>query len=960
MILIDTGSGTLVAALVLFFGVSLPAYAQTGSVAGTVVDAETGESLIGANVILQGTSVGSTTDLDGRYVIRNVESGRYDLVFSYVGYTAATVRNVVVSGGETTRIDLSLRPEAVGMDEVVVEAAALENTEAALLRQRQKAAAMSDAISAEAIGRSGSSTAADAMTKVTGASVVDGKYVYVRGLGDRYVNTQLNGASLPSADPDRNAVPLDLFPANLLDNVVTAKTFTADQPGSSSGGTVNIATRSFPESFSLQFSTTLSTSSNVGLNGDFLSYHGGEAGWLGMNGGTHELPEILKDETFVIPNVGEAYTDAEKAQQLDEVSKSFKGVMAPSRLPAPLSQSYSFSTGNQIDMMGRPLGVIASLSYSRSATGYEGGTTARYNLTGHVSQTDVLNNDFLLSDARGIDEVVWAALVNVAYKLHPKHEIGVNLMRNHGGESVARYQTGTFLRDLSPGATYETRTLRYTERRLNSIQVRGEHALSDRGVKIVWTATTSETVQDEPDLRFFTDNYTPLERNGKIDTVYAIRPSIYPVPTRYFRHMDEASRIADASLSIPFRQWSGLGAQVKVGGNFAEKNRRFRERRFEFRQDRIAYAGDPFAFFEEQNLGINQNASTDRFFRFGNYVVDATQASSNYDGSQRVAAGFVMIDLPVTRRLRAVAGLRFESTDMTATSQDTRLDEGRVDERDLLPSLNVIYETGRNMNVRLAYGRTLARPTFREIAPYASYNFVGDYIFLGNPNLKRTLIDNYDVRWEWFVRPGEIVAVSAFYKYFRNPIEKALNPIAAAANPEVQFRNVDDAEVLGLEFEARKKLEKLGLDHFQIGANVSLVRSDVDIAADELEAIRAVDPDAASSRDLQGQSPFTVNVDATYDNPGIGTTVSAYYNVFGARLDRVATGGTPNVYEQPMHQLYLTLRQRLYFGFALKGRVKNVLNQTHEYGHSYKDEFFVSEVYGYGRSYSLGVSYNIE
>ena len=958
MQIIHPGTRVLAIVLLLITAGIDSTHAQTASITGTVHDAESGESLIGANVVIEGSAVGTTSDLDGHYVIKNVAPGSYNLVFSYIGYNSTTVRNVDVVAGKATTINLSLTPEAIGMDEVVVEAEAVRNSEGALLRERQKAAAVSDAISAEAIGRSGSSTAADAMKNVTGASVANGRYVYVRGLGDRYVNTQLNGANLPSADPDRNSVQLDLFPANLLDNIITAKTFTPDQPGSFSGGTVNIATRRFPERFTLQFSSSISASSNVGVNADFLSYHGGEAGWLGMNGGTHELPPLLEDGEFVIPTIGQAYTDADAAQQLDEASKAFNGVMAPSRLPAPISQSYSISTGNQIDFLGRPLGVIGSLSYSRNATGYEGGTTGRYNLTGHVSETDVLNNDFHLADSRGVDEVLWGALFNVAYRPHPKHDLGFNFMRSNGGESEARFQTGSFPRDLGPNATYETRSLRYTERQLNSIQLRGEHALSNRGARIEWNATTSKTMQDEPDLRFFTNNFTLVSRDGTVDTVHAIRPDIYPVPTRYFRRMDEDTRLVDASVAFPVRQWAGLPAQIKIGGTYGGSDRHFRERRFEFRQDRTFYSGDPFVFFDQKNLGISESESTDRFFRFGNFVIDATQASSNYDGSQRIGAGFAMIDLPLTRRLRAIAGLRLETTDMAVLSHDDRLEEGRLDERDILPSVNLVYQTGANMNVRAAYGRTLARPTFREIAPYASFNFVGDYIFVGNPDLKRTLIDNYDARWEWFTRSGEIIAVSAFYKYFRNPIEKALNPIAA--NPEVQFRNVDYAEVLGLELEARKSLDQIGLNAFQIGANVSLVRSRVDIAADELELIRSIDPDASASRDLQGQSPYTVNVDVTYDNPSAGTSVSAYYNVFGSRLDRVATGATPDVYEQPFHQLDLMIRQRLVFGFDLRGSVKNLLNQAHEFAHSYKGSLFISEGYGYGRSYSLGLSYNIE
>lgn len=950
------------AALFVCFGLSSTGFAQTGSISGTIVDSESGETLIGANVVIHGTSIGSTTDLAGRYSINGVEPGSHDLVFSYIGYTSKTVTGVDVEAGKTTRVELALAPEAIGLEEVVVEARALENTEAALLKQRQKAAAVSDAISAEGISQSGSSTAADAMQKVTGVSVVGGRYVYVRGLGDRYMNTQLNGASLPSADPDRNSVPLDLFPANLLDNIVTTKTFTPDQPGSFSGGSVNIGTKSFPEAFSLSFSSSLSYAGGIGPGGSFLSYHGGSAGWLGNNGGTHKLPDVLRDETLAIPDLGSAFTDAEAAQELDRLSKSFNQVMAPTRLSAPLNQSYSFSMGNQLPLLGRPLGVVASISYSRNVREYEDGVTARYQLTGNADQTDQLTSDFRLEDHRGVDEVLWGALVNANYRPHPKHELGFNYMRNESGESMARYQFGAFPRDLSSEAVYETRTLQYVERELDSYQARGEHVLfGDRSLKVEWNGTLSTTIQDEPDLRFFTNNYTPLDRGGTVDTVYTIRPSIYPVPTRYFRTMDEETQSAAIDLSLPFRQWSGLSAQLKIGGSGQSKVRTFRERRFEFRQDKIRYDGNEHTFFDDEHVGILEDESTGRFFRFGNFVMDATQPSSNYDGDQEIYAFFGMVDIPITRDLRAVGGLRYETTHMRAASLDPALDEGVIDTRDLLPSMNLVYGIVDDMNIRLAYGRTLARPTFREIAPYASFSFVGDYIFLGNTDLDRALIDNYDLRWEWFARPGEIFAVSGFYKYFRNPIERAFNPVAAASNPNIQFQNVDNAIVYGVEFEARKNLDQIAgfLRHVQAGANVSVVQSRVDIQPDELALIRALRPDASPTRPLQGQSPYTVNLDLTYDNFDSGTTASVYYNVFGERLDRVATGGTPNIFEQPRHIIDVTFKQRLLFEFSLKASVKNLLDETSVYSQTYKGDRYVAEEYGFGRSYSLGITYEL-
>ncbi|WP_456427857.1 TonB-dependent receptor domain-containing protein [Rhodocaloribacter sp.] len=932
---------------------------ERGKIAGVVVDAETGETLIGANVVLAGTTTGSTTDLDGRYEIPNLAPGLYALQFSYVGYNPATVENVEVNAGATTRLDVSLASEAIEVGEVFVEARAVRDSEAALLRERQKAAAVSDAISAEAIGRSGSSSAADAMRKVTGAAVVGGKYVYVRGLGDRYMTTQLNGAELPTADPDRNAVAFDLFPAGLLDNIVTTKTFTPDKPGNFTGGSVNISTKDYPEVFNLSVSSSLSYNSNIGVGGDFLSYSGGTVGVFGDNGGAHRLPAALRDPNVEIPPLGEAFTDPVKARQLDRLSKAFDQTMTPAVFSAPVNRNYSLSIGNQMRLFGRPLGVVGGVSYARSRTGYAGGTTARYQLTGKVAEVDGLNNDFRFEDVKGVDEVLWGGLVNASYKLHPRHELGLNYLYNKSAESTARFQHGSFPRDLSPDAVYETRVLRFVERSLNSVQGRGEHAFGK--TKLTWNTTYARSRQDEPDLRYFTNNFSVVERGGVVDTLYTVQASIYPVPTRYFRTLEEDGWTSNLDYSIPVRSWNGLQGRLKAGGSYTRKVRSFRERRFEFRTDSRAgrYAGDPETFFGVQNVGILEDQSTDRFFRFGNYVVDASQPSSNYDGKQTIAAAYVMAEWPLTRRLRLIAGVRYETTDIEVASLDTSLARGRLADRDWLPSANLIYRLSDRMNLRLAYGRTLARPVFRELAPYASFAFVGDYIFIGNPALRRTLIDNLDVRWEWFLHPGEILAVSGFHKSFRNPIERAVNPIAAAANPEVQFRNVDRANVTGLEFEARKNLGGVAgvFRHLQVGGNVSLVHSSVDIAPDELALVRAFDPSAPASRPLLGQSGYTVNVDATYDNPTTGTTLSVYYNVFGKRLDKVSIGGTPDIYEKPQNVVDLTFKQRIWRGLDLRFAAKNLLDARFRLAHDFKGREYVTQEYRLGRSYSLGVSF---
>jgi TonB-dependent Receptor Plug Domain. len=260
-----------------------------------------GESLPGANVRVEGTSTGTSTDLNGRYRLNGLAPGAYDLVFSFVGFQQKTVTGVEVSSGQTTPLDVALAEESAQLEEVVVEAQAARDSEAGLLKDRAKAAAVSDAISAETISQMGAGTVADAMSNVTGASVVDGKYVNVRGLQGRYVDVQLDNSTLPTPDPDGNSVPLDLFPSNLIDNIVTTKSFTPDEPATFTGGSIDVTTKSFPEEFFLNASFSTSFNSEVGIGGDILR----------PTGGLGAVPSAADDEN-VPENIAQTFNDPEK------------------------------------------------------------------------------------------------------------------------------------------------------------------------------------------------------------------------------------------------------------------------------------------------------------------------------------------------------------------------------------------------------------------------------------------------------------------------------------------------------------------------------------------------------------------------------------------------------------------------------------------------------------------------
>ncbi|MEM1127049.1 MAG: TonB-dependent receptor [Bacteroidota bacterium] len=975
-------------------------FAQTGTIAGTIVDAENGETIIGANVLVAGTTFGAATDIDGNFSIPSLQPGTYTINATYIGYNPITIQNVDVVAGETTRLEFAMTSDAVAMEELVVEARALQNTEASLLRDRQKSAAVSDAISAEAISRSGAGDAAAAMTKVTGASVVGGKYVYIRGLGDRYATTTLNGSTLPSADPDRKAFQLDLFPSALLDNIVTLKTFTPDKPGDFSGGLVDVSTKTFPDAFTLQFSTSITYDELASGASNFLTYAGGNQDWLGFDDGTRALPDLLDghDPTQQLPtqqdlrDVQRDVTNedrASRAQTLNDFANAFNGVMTPTQDTAPVNYSFSGAIGGQSAFLGMPLGYTGSLSYGRSFSFYDDGVFSRWQLVGgSVDDVDDLTSEAYFgpnpdldvisradpleqsqfSNARGTEETNWGASGTLALRPSPNNELSLTVLRTQSGISQAAQLSG--FRDQNDAATFVTRALGYQERSLQTYQLGGEHYLNP--ITVEWKASYGRNTQEEPDLRYFSSTSNIQQTVAGLDTTYGLGGGNAPPPQRFFRDLEEDNIGLKLDVSVPFRQWNNLSAKLKVGGAFDDAGRIFRQRRFVYEEGRSVdfrdFEGDTDAYFSPDNFGVQDtlNVGDITAFDAGLYIIENSPPRANYDADRTVAAGYVMLELPVTSKLKLIGGARLETTQITNESFDDTLADslriGELDQTDLLPSLNAVYALNEQMNLRAAATRTLARPTFRELAPFQSFDFVGGDILEGNPLLDRTLITNLDLRWEWFIRPGELLAFSAFYKDFDQPIERVLRTVGEGRF--VSFQNVDQARVYGVELEARKRLDAFTsnpvLSRISLGGNFSLVESVVDIPAEEMIIIRASDPDASDTRSLEGQSPYLLNLSADYQNVESGTSIGIFYNIFGDRLLAVTEGATPDVFEKARGDLDLTISQDLPANLRVKLTAKNLLGADMREIQTFKDVEYDFRAFSRARTISIGVTYAID
>lgn len=932
---------------------------ESGTLSGKIVDNEFGEGLIGANVLVIGTSIGAATDVEGKYEIKGIPAGIYSVRFSSVGFAKKTVTNIEIKAGEVTKIDITLSTEAFETEEVVVTAQAVTNTEASLLVKRQKAMAVSDAISAEAISKSGSGDAAAAMKKVTGASVVGGKYVYVRGLGERYSATTLNGAELPSADPDKKSFQLDLFPSSLLENINTVKTFTPDKPGTFTGGLVDVTMKSFPEKFYVSFSASSSMNSQVTGSDNFILPNEGGNDWLGMDDGTRELPDLLKDPDVSIPSYTSVKTE-EDALYLDRISKSFNTVMTPRSASAPVNQAISFSVGNNLQLGEGTVGYFGSLTWNQNYSFYDNGELGRWNLVGPLAEVEGLDKQSLFNDTKGSREVNWGAVANLAYKHNSVGQLKVSYIRTQSGESTARYISG-FWKDIADEndenpAVYETRVLSWKERALNTVQFEGEHQLGFLfDSKFDWKASFSKNEQDEPDQRYFSNHYAWNKRDQKF--IYQSPTSLYSRPIRYFRDLEETNDNYQVNLQVPFSQWSGLSARLKVGGGYTKVDRDYKQRRFEYIQDEVSYKdfeGDNEAYFEAVGLVDPENS----FREFGQVISESKSLKNNFTGMQETTAAYAMIDIPVSRDLRLIGGVRMEKTLMEGISGDPDQPVGKIDNTDWLPSINLVYQLSENMNFRVAYSNTIARPTFRELAPYTSFEFIGDFLFEGNSNLKRTLIKNYDIRYEWFLNPGEIFAVSGFYKDFADPIEKFID--SRVANGIISVQNVEKANIYGIEFEFRKDLSKYGslLRGISFGTNFTYVESEVDIPQTELDYIKVSDPDASSTREFQGQSPYLFNINLNYENADAALFAGVYYNIFGDRLSIVTMGANPDVYERGYGSLDLKVTKEFIDLFKISLSAKNLLNPEIKHTQELNDKEFVYQ--SYKKGISFGVSFSVK
>lgn len=957
----------------IFILIQVFVMAQTGTIRGTVYEERTGESLVGVTIKVQDTTKGTMTDLDGKFSL-DLEPGSYNLQISYISFQTIVIEDLKVNADEVTLInEVFLQESSLDLQEVVVSAQAIRTTEIALMTSKKNSASIMDGISSARISLVGDATAVEAAKRVTGVSIEDGKYVYIRGLGDRYSKTTLNQVDVPGLDPDRNTIQMDIFPNSLIDNITVLKNFTADLPADFTGGLLNIETKDFPEERILSVSLSTAYNPDVHFNSDFLTYQGGKTDFLGFDDGTRALPSRARFANIPTPVSGASEEDVSRFVQ------SFNPNLAATKQTSFMDVSASFSIGDQINLgnedtgsNSRPkLGYIFSLSYKNEHRFYDDVTYSDY-------QRFIDPEVYELRDATiqkgqiGGGNVLIGAIGGVAYKTRVS-KIRLTATHLQNGESEA----GRFLNDNNGAAVGQSGyiagsdNLEYNQRSLSNVFLNGRHVLDNSGWEIDWRLSPTYSTSFDPDIRKTSFTYRTL------DTLFLAGAG--GNPSRIWRSLSELNATAKVDFTKKYNFLTNE-AELRFGANHTFKRRDYEILFFDiqFFGGQSWSSSDPSRVLLPENIYPNRPNSI--YYQSGNSNPNPNEYNSNINNT----AFYISNEFNLADKLKSIIGIRLENFVARHTGRDQAWASGNsngrnlendkvLDSFDFFPSVNLIYGFTNDQNLRGSYSRTIARPTFKELSyaqivdPITNRIFNGSFLPSGDwtGDITETRTDNFDLRWERFLERGQLISVSAFYKAFDTPLELVRIP-EQQTSTEIQVRNVGNAELAGIELEFRKDLDFISssLENFNVSGNLTWVWSSVEMSDSELQARTTyvkTGQTIEDTRDMAGQSPYLINAAILYNNPDNGIDAGLFYNVKGPTLTLVGSGLYPDVYENPFHGLNASFQKKIGENqrTTLSLKVSNILADTREnYFSSFRAEQKPYSLENPGRTFSLGISYS--
>lgn len=950
----------------LFYGIALlssTAFAQSGTIRGTIYDEASGEPLFGVAVSVVGTQTGAVTDFDGDFELQ-LSPGTYTLSASFISYNSLNLEGISVSPGEVTVLDnLKLTEFTSDLETVTISAEAIRTTEAALMTVKRNAAQLMDGISSAAFRQIGDGDAAAAIKRVTGVSIEGGKYVYIRGLGDRYTKTVLNGVDIPGLDPDRNSIQMDIFPTNIIDNIIVSKSFTSNLPADFTGGVVDIETKDFPEEKTLRISLSGGYNPSMHFNPNFLRAGTSSTDILGFDNGYREIPtQGIKD----IPQFAEVVGNpsSERGQTYQQILGDFNPEFGGRTDQNGMNMGVSFSLGNQLGLGNNTLGYNVALTYKNSSEYFQ---DAEYNLFAKPRETGETELEPLerSTGSYGVNNVLLGGLFGVAYKTDlSKYKL--NLIRLQNGES----KVGIFdFENTNLGAVFEADqyNIEYSQRSLTNLMFSGSHYLDGGDWEVSWKVSPTLSSIEDPDvrvLRFRRPNQTISSEVG--------------LPQRIWRSLEEQNLVGKLDLANN-HQLFGKIAKLKFGSSYVHKERDFLIQDFQFSTGNTSLTGDPNEVLREENLFSESNRNGVRYS-----PLFIPNNPNSFQANLRNVGLYIHSEFSPVNKVKAIVGLRAEKYDQfyTGSNQTQTIvfdNEKVLDDLDLFPTINLINSLTENQNIRFSFSRTIARPSFKEMSfaeildPITGRTFVGGLFeettnggteVLWDGQLEATRINNFDLRWEKFLPAGQLFSVSAFYKTFDKPIEM----VQFLSDPGAfQPRNVGNGTVAGVELEFRKSLAFLApkLENLFFTFNGTLTESSIQMSESELRSRRLTareGQEISTKRDMAGQAPYIINSGISYTNFVNGLEAGVFYNVQGSTLNYVGFGNRTDTYTVPFHAVNLSINKTFGQEERMKAglNIQNLLNQSRqEVFRSYQAEDQIFSSLNPGTLINFNFSYSL-
>lgn len=877
--------------------------AATGKITGTVLASDDNRPLAEAGVEgrpADGPAVFGLTNAEGFFVLE-VPAGTYELRVTYPNHETAHLRAVVVKAGAAIHKSISLGPAPVEIEAMRVVAKPKGDIELVQLMKRRSAANIMDNISAESISKIPESDVAGILSRMPGVTINDGKYMQARGMPKRYNRTLFNGSTLPTTKPNEKLVPLDLFPTGVVESINVSKSYSPDLPANFSGGLAQIFTRSIPEKFVMKFSAQGSYNTET-TGEDFLTYSGGDRDWLGYDDGTRDKPGIIPDAKLV--RQGRFGDDGYGPLELERFGESFKNIWKTYTKTAAPDMDYSLLLGNRFNQAG----FLMYVKYKNENRTRDNEKNFIYSSQGGQGE---LKRDNAYEFERSTNKVLVNGMLNGGIEFTPDHHLYLNNFYIHTGTDEVSFYEG-YNSDI--GGDIRNTRLRFIEEEIYSGQLVGEHNfywIVDHSID--WHYSYSTASMWEPDTREYLYEFNP-----------SVEEFQFADESQSGSHMwtRQEEDIHDLAFdwTLNFDVWSGLSSKFKFGTAYMERDREFWHRRFRFMPrdaSKIDMADPVDRILDPHNINP---------YEFE--IQETTRTTDTYDATQQVSSWYFLLDLPLTSLVKISGGVRYESSEIDLKSFDLFNPDNtigtKLHTRDWFPAVNLTWTIRDDMFLRLGYSETVSRPEFHELAPFEFTDVRGGRVVKGNPDLKIAEIENWDVRWEWFINDNDLVALSLFYKDFTNAIEKTIQPTIELRS---SFVNADDAWLYGVEFELRKNLEFLSpwLRYWNVSGNYIYADSEAEISP------RPGFVPTSLKRPMVGQAEHTYNITLEYSNPEWGFTGRLLFQHISDRINEVGGLGLPDIVLEDSSRFDVVLLKRFGESLELKMVAENITNQGTEY-----------------------------